>query len=76
MRSHSQSPRNVGFERCTNFCLNREGYLNKFHRDLVWLPLQILVKSAKINFAEKSNESERIQICMSCELHVSSVEEK
>ena len=30
----------------------------------------------KINFTKKSNESETVQICIICELYVSSVEEK
>ena len=29
-RSHNQSLRNLEFEHCANFCLNREGYFNLF----------------------------------------------
>ena len=39
--SHSQSPRNLEFERCTNFCLNREGYFIRFFTHLIYAHLNL-----------------------------------
>ena len=43
MRSPSQGPKNLVFERCTIFCLNREGYFNKLftHLGCAQLNLQV-----------------------------------